>query len=180
MRFMLYSMRFLFRGIDYFRRRANRWAAENDGLRIGVGTILVGTQNFGSEPFLISIGRNCLVTNGVSFITHDGSIQVPLIKLGERIEDVYSKKSTFSKIEIGDNVFIGVGVIILPGSKISSNSIVAAGSVVKGAFREGVVIAGNPAKEICELEDYFLKNRDRIINLEDSRLDRKKAILKSL
>lgn len=49
-------------------------------------------------------------------------------------------------MEIDDNVFVGVVSIIFPKTKISDNSIVAAGSVVKGVFELNVVIAANPAR----------------------------------
>ncbi len=162
---MIGFISFLFRAISKVKRLANVAAAKRDGLKVGEGTILVGDQSFGSEPFLIKIGDNCLITDGVKFITHDGSIQVPLISDGLNVEDVYSKKSTFGRINVGDNVFVGVGSIILPSTNISRNSIVAAGSVVKGSFESGVVIGGNPAKVICSLEEYYSRNADGIVDL---------------
>lgn len=125
----------------------------------------------------MKIGCECLITDGVRFITHDGSIQVPLIKKGAHIKEVYSKKSTFGRIEIGDNFFIGVASIILPNTKISNNSIVAAGSVVKGSFEEGVVFGGNPAKVICNVDEYYSRNEENIIDLSNVN-DRKIRILK--
>ena len=169
----------LFRAFFKLRRWAALASAKRAGLKIGPRTILVGDQSFGSEPFLIEIGSDCLITDGVKFITHDGSIQVPLIAAGEKIADVYSKKSIFSEIAISDNVFIGVGSVILPGSFIGKNSIVGAGSVVKGRFPSGVVIAGNPAKVICGVNDYFDRNKDRIVVLEKGR-DRIVAVAESV
>lgn len=142
-------------------------------------TLLVGTQEFGSEPYLVKIGCECLITDGVRFITHDGSIQVPFIEKGAHIKDVYSKKSTFGSIEIGNNVFIGVASIILPNTKISDNSIVAAGSVVKGVFEPNVVIGGNPARVLCGLDEYFSKNMDRVIEFSNGGC-RKSQVLKVL
>lgn len=57
---------------------------------------------------MVKIGCECLITDGVRFTTHDGSIQVLFIEKVAHIKDVYSKKSTFGSIDIGDNVFIGV------------------------------------------------------------------------
>lgn len=55
-------------------------------------------------------------------------------------------------------MFIGTNATVLMGTSIGDNSIVGAGSLVKGSFPEGSVIAGNPAKRICSVEDYYQKN----------------------
>ncbi len=56
-----------------------------------------------------------------------------------------------AQVEIGDNVFVGMGVRILKGTKIGSDSVVGAGSVVTGEIPAGVIAAGNPARVIREL-----------------------------
>lgn len=175
MRFMYLLVDFIFRGIKKIVRKSKLYLAIKQGLTVGSETLLIGTQEFGSEPYLVKIGCRCLITDGVRFITHDGSIQVPLIKKGAHIKDVYSKKSTFGSIEVGDNVFIGVGACILPGTTIGSNSIVAAGAVVKGSFTSNSVIGGNPAKYICSLDSYWNKNSNRILSINND-LSRKDQI----
>jgi acetyltransferase-like isoleucine patch superfamily enzyme len=167
---------YMFRVISWLQRKAALKKALSEGMIVGRNTLFSGTQSFGSEPYLIVIGDNCLITDDVKFITHDGSIQVPLIASGENIDDVYSKKSTFGRIKIGNNVFIGVSSIILPGTIISDNSIVAAGSIVKGKFSAGVVVGGNPAKVICTVNEYYVKNQSRILNFTSIQ-DRKKRVI---
>jgi maltose O-acetyltransferase len=54
-------------------------------------------------------------------------------------------------VEIGDNVFVGMGVRILKGSRIGSDSVIGAGAVVAGDIPAGVIAAGNPARVIREL-----------------------------
>lgn len=54
-------------------------------------------------------------------------------------------------IEIGENCWIGMNSMILPGVKLGARTIVAAGSVVTKSFMGNCVIAGNPAKVIKEL-----------------------------
>ena len=51
-------------------------------------------------------------------------------------------------IIIGNNVWIGLNSIILKGTIIGDNSIVAAASVVSGEFGANTIIMGNPAKEV--------------------------------
>jgi maltose O-acetyltransferase len=54
-------------------------------------------------------------------------------------------------VEIGDNVFAGMGVRILKGAQVGSDSVIGAGAVVTGSIPAGVVAAGNPARVIREL-----------------------------
>lgn len=54
-------------------------------------------------------------------------------------------------VEIGDNVFVGMGVKILKGATIGSDSVIGAGSIVTGSIPAGVIAAGNPARVIREL-----------------------------
>ena len=51
-------------------------------------------------------------------------------------------------IIIKRNVWIGANVIILPGVKIGSNSIIGAGSVVTKSFEDNSIVCGNPARFI--------------------------------
>jgi len=55
------------------------------------------------------------------------------------------------KIEIGNNVWIGWGVVILKGVKIGDNSIVAAGAVVVNDVPDNVIVAGNPAVVVKQI-----------------------------
>ncbi|KAE8764841.1 maltose acetyltransferase domain-containing protein [Georgenia thermotolerans] len=55
-------------------------------------------------------------------------------------------------ITIGDNVWLGGGVIVCPGVKIGENTVVGAGAVVTKDLPANVVAVGNPAKVIRQLE----------------------------
>ncbi|GBE66929.1 maltose O-acetyltransferase [Mycobacterium sp. MFM001] len=56
-----------------------------------------------------------------------------------------------SPIAIGNNVWLGAGVIVCPGVAIGDNSVVGAGSVVTRDVPPGVLAAGNPCRVIREL-----------------------------
>ncbi|WP_223792661.1 hypothetical protein [Methanobacterium spitsbergense] len=61
------------------------------------------------------------------------------------------------KIDIKDNVFIGNSAIILPNITIGPNAIIGAGSIVTKNVPSNTVVAGNPAKVICSLDEYIKK-----------------------
>lgn len=55
-------------------------------------------------------------------------------------------------ITIGDNCWAGGGVTILPGVTLGDNVVIGAGSVVTKSYGDNVVLAGNPARIIKELD----------------------------
>lgn len=58
-----------------------------------------------------------------------------------------------SPITIGDNVWIGAGVIVLPGVSIGSNTVIGAGSLVNRSIPEGVIAVGNPCRVLRNITD---------------------------
>lgn len=59
---------------------------------------------------------------------------------------------TAKAIAIEDNVWIGGGAILLPGVTVGKNSVVGAGAVVTRSVPSDVIVAGNPARVIREIE----------------------------
>ena len=108
------------------------------------------------RPWLLHIGEYCKITKGVIILVHDYSRSVLRRKYGEILGEC---KETF----IGDNVFIGMNSIVLMGSHIGNNCIIGAGSVVSGCFQDDVVLAGNPARIICSLDDYYKKRKSSYV-----------------
>ncbi|XMB85736.1 DapH/DapD/GlmU-related protein [Mycoplasmatota bacterium WC44] len=144
--------------------------------------VLTSLRNFGSEPYLVEIGNNCIITPGVNFVTHDASVDIAL-RYNNKSRTVGNKKfEVMSKIQINDNCFIGLNSIILPGVSIGPNSVVGAGSIVNKDVPEGVVVAGNPAKIICTIDEYVNKVESRmiLINNDKNMKIRKKNILYKL
>ncbi|MBO3078328.1 acyltransferase [Mammaliicoccus vitulinus] len=127
-------------------------AAKKIGVKIGKNCrfLNVTSSTFGSEPYLITIGNHVTITRGVSFITHDGGVWV--FRNKEKNIDV------FGKIKVGNNVFIGLNSLILPGVTIGDNVVVAAGSVVTKNIESDSVVGGNPARKIRSIEEYREKS----------------------
>ena len=115
------------------------------GVKVGSGCRIY-IRKWGSEPFLIEIGDKVTITSGVRLITHDGSTWLFSDKEGER----YQK---YSKVVIGNNVFIGINSIVMPGVKIGNNVVVGAGSVVTKEVPDNSVVAGNPAKFVISYDE---------------------------
>ena len=106
------------------------------------------------NPHLLKIGSNVAITGPASILTHDYSVFVA---------NHLSKGRLFGKqqpVEIGNNVFIGWGGVILPGTVIGDNVIIGAYAVATGNLESNAVYAGNPARRICSIEDYIQKRTD--------------------
>ena len=118
----------------------------------GPGKTVVDT----SRPALLQIGDYCKITSGVIILTHDYSRSVLRRVYGDIIGE--GKKTV-----IGDNVFLGMNSIVLMGSHIGSNVIVGAGSVVSGDIPDNVVVAGNPARVIRDLDAHYSIMKKRML-----------------
>lgn len=102
------------------------------------------------DPYLIGIGHNVWITSGCQLLCHDASvIMINIMRSGHR--------DRVGPIIIGNNSFLGNNVILLPETTIGSNTIIGAGSVVTKDIPDNTVWAGNPARHICDFEDYVLR-----------------------
>lgn len=118
----------------------------------GIGSnCLFQSRIFPMDPKLLLIHNNVTIAANVTFCTHDAIRHVYM--------NIDNKNYAMSRgaIEIMDNVFIGVGTIILPNVRIGKNCIIAAGSVVTKNVPDNSIVAGNPAKVIGNFD--ILKNK---------------------
>lgn len=95
----------------------------------------------------ITLGDNVLIGSGCKIVDNDFHPLEPEKRINQK--DCEIKRSPIS---IGENSFIGMNSIILKGTTIGKNCIIGAGSVVHGSFPDNVVIAGNPARIIKNIE----------------------------
>lgn len=96
-------------------------------------------------PDLITIKDNVNLGPQVIIVTHDSSYSCASPGMPVRKE----------KVIIGRNVYIGAGVIILPGVTIGENSIIGAGAVVTGDIPPDTVAVGVPAKVVFTLDEWL-------------------------
>ncbi|HEM4423781.1 TPA: acyltransferase [Streptococcus suis] len=80
----------------------------------------------------IEIGDNVQFGPGVLIYDHDHDYKDP--------GGLSAEKYKVSPISIGNNVWIGANVIVLRGSKIGDNCVIAAGTVIKGEYPENSLI----------------------------------------
>lgn len=125
------------------------------GMRIGERTIIFRpdcTLIDETRPWLIEIGDDVQITQGVTILTHGYDWSV--------LKGVYGEVlGSSGKVTIGNNVFIGVNSTILKGVTVGSNVIIGAGSLVNKDIPDGCVAAGSPAKVIMSLEEYYQKRK---------------------
>ena len=155
--------------LRYIRFRGNKIAyLKHLGVRIGTNCdILTTVKNFGTEPWLIEIGDRVTIAGGVVLLTHDGANRV----FRHLIPGSSAWGNRFGRIKIGDNCFIGVNSIVMPGVEIGRDSIVGVGSVVNHDVQPRMVVAGVPAREICTLDEYVERYKQKMVPISDTNRD---------
>src|SRR5215813_5710790 len=120
-------------------------------------------------PFFCDYGSNILLGERVFFNFNCVVLDVCQVKIGDftlfgPAVQIYTpmhpmnaelrRKQEFGRpISIGSDVWVGGGAIILPGVRIGSRAVIAAGSVVTRDIPEGVFAAGNPCRVVREIRE---------------------------
>lgn len=103
----------------------------------------------------IYIGNCVMIGPNVTIATANHPINTSLREKGLQ----YNKD-----VHIGNNVWIGAGVSIVPGVTIGDNSVIGAGAVVTKDIPYGVVAVGNPCRVLREIDEnddkYFYKREE--------------------
>ena len=108
------------------------------------------------EKSLVTIGDRTTISSNVQFCTHDNAI----------CKAIPGTTDLMGRITVGNDCFIGMNSILLYGVSLGDHCIVGAGAVVTKSFPPGSVVAGNPARRICGIEDYARKYKAQAYNYE--------------
>lgn len=98
----------------------------------------------------IEIGNNVLIASNVQFYTstHATDVNERLVANWKADSGLPYFRTFAQPIKIEDNVWIGGGVIILPGVTVGTNAVIGAGSIVTKSIPANSVAVGNPCKVI--------------------------------
>lgn len=142
------------------------WIAVGEGTLIGAQvTISAGTlpgQDLGPDAVL-RIGDRCVIGRGSHIVAHQ-SVRIgddvwtgPYVYITDQNHGYSDPHMPIGRqlpvnraVTIGAGSWLGAGVIVLPGSRIGCNVVIAAGSVVRGAIPDRCVAAGVPARVVRE------------------------------
>jgi acetyltransferase-like isoleucine patch superfamily enzyme len=95
----------------------------------------------------LQIGSGCAIAGGVLIYSQTNRFDLepeqPIIEQGAR----------YAAVEIGDDVWIGAGAVILPGVRVGDHAVVAAGGVVRSDVPAWQVVAGVPARIVKDRRD---------------------------
>lgn len=149
------------------------------GVHIGEKCEIYKSANFGSEPYLISIGNHVRINEGVQLITHDGGLWV-LRAYVDAYGEEFKDADKFGRISIGNNVHIGTNAMIMPGVTIGSNCVIACGAVVTHDVPDDTVVGGIPAKVIESVDEYAAKVRLNYVNTKHMSSEEKREFLSGL
>lgn len=130
------------------------------GVVVGENTIFFSPQTAVvdvTRPYLLKIGKGVKIAANVTILTHDFSLSV--------LRPVYHYLFNECKgyTEISDNVFIGMNSSIMLGCHIGKNCIIGTGSVVTKDIPDNCVVAGNPARVISSLSEFYNRKKKEVV-----------------
>lgn len=112
-----------------------------------VKKISIGSSTFINTELRIGGKGNVYIGNNVQI-----GPRVSIETTNHSLKPINGKRETYHlDVTIKSNVWIGAGVIILPGVTVGENSVIAAGAVVNKNVSPNVLVGGVPAKVLTKL-----------------------------
>lgn len=127
----------------------------SQGMVIGDNTVIYSPTHCTidqTRPWMIEIGDNVSITEGVTILTHGYDWSVFKGKHGDVL-------GSAGHVKIGDNVFIGMNTTILKGVTIGDNVVIGANSLINEDVPDDCVVVGNPQRVVCTIDEYLEKRR---------------------
>ena len=127
----------------------------SQGMLIGENTIIYSPMHCvidQTRPWMIEIGDNVSITEGVTILTHGYDWSVLKGKYGDVL-------GSAGRVRIGDNVFIGMNATILKGVTVGNNVIIGANSLINKDVPSDCVVVGNPQRIVCSIDEYLERRR---------------------
>lgn len=130
---------------------------------IGLKTYDNGAKVWRWSNAPLEIGKFCSIAHNVNFIIDEGFHSLSKITNFPLINNLLTENEYFNELKkneyllsvkqksgiiIGHDVWIGMGVYILPGAKVGNGVTIAANSVITKDIPDYCVVAGSPAKII--------------------------------
>lgn len=113
---------------------------ETSSLLIGENTYIGEMNNLRAAGGVIRIGNNVIMSQFVTVVASNHGV--------DRSQLIRNQPWTRSTVTIDDDVWIGAGCVVLPGSHIGVGAVIAANSVVKGHVEPYSVVGGSPARRL--------------------------------
>lgn len=153
-----YVQKFLLDYLSYFDHRIymnlyNKLLRKN-GMKLSGSPRFIAKSVRFDDFDKIEIGDRAIISMNVHFLTHDYSFTTAAYAANNPPK---TDTEIVKNIKIGSNVFIGMNVILLPGTEVGNNVIIGAGSVVRGTIPEFALVIGNPFQIVGDTRDYYSK-----------------------
>ncbi|MET0208522.1 MAG: acyltransferase [Burkholderiaceae bacterium] len=126
----------LYRDVQLLATGTGRFTVGRDSHIAPGGYLLIGGQR-------LSIGNDVAIGPGLMLFCESNAVTP---------DGLFRERYQRADIRIGDNVFLGARVTVLPGSVIDDQVVVAAHSVVRGHLQAGWVYGGAPAKPLYRVD----------------------------
>lgn len=120
---------------------------------VGKPTFVASNAWFdGSKSYsLITLHEGCNISKDVKILTHDWSPYCVFKSLGRSSDEPVGR---LLPVVVKEHAFIGLGAVLLPGSRVGRGALIGAGAVVRGEVPDYAIVLGNPGVVVGDAREY--------------------------